>query len=362
MEQKTLSVGKMPKLQIADIAGDLRVIGWDRDEIQAKTSGSVLEIFAEDGKITLTCDDNLILSLPEKTQIEIASIAGDARFSNLKNALNLENIGGDLALREIGTAKVGKIGSDLFLRRAESFKADFIGDDASIRDISGNLSIGKIGSDLHLRDVRGNLNLRVGSDAVLYLQPQKGADYQISAGDDILLRLPVDADVELTLSAGDDLSIKLPGIEKSEERVRTLTLGSASAKMAVSAGGDLRITAQAEAWSAMADFDNLGANFGENLSRQMDDFAERISQQMGTFPEDFARKMRFTANKMDKKTRRAKQKARREARHTINFSGRRTSPPPAPVSDDERLLILKMLADKKISADDAEKLLVALDA
>ena len=36
-------------------------------------------------------------------------------------------------------------------------------------------------------------------------------------------------------------------------------------------------------------------------------------------------------------------------------------PPKPPVSDEERLAILKMLQEKKISAEEAEKLLSALE-
>ena len=383
MERKTLSLSKTPTLKIIDISGDLRITGWDRDEIQAKTSGDVLELFTEGDEITLTCDDDLILSLPEKAQIEITSIAGDARFRNLTNALKLGNIGGDLALREIGTAKIGEIGGDFFLRHAETLNIKTIGNDASIRNIAGDLNIGNLGNDLHLRDVAGNLNVTAGGDAALYLDPQEEMAYQINAGGDILLHLPQDADVDLSLSAGSDLQIKFPNIEKTDERVRTLTLGSASAKMTVSAGGDLLVIPQSDTWSDIADFggvdlNEIGDNFAENITKYFDafpdQFFEKLSDKMDTFPDDLmdklSRKMDSSARKAENKIRRAEQKARRAerkaqrkaARHAADFAGRKTPPPPAPVSDDERLLILKMLADKKISTDDAEKLLAALEA
>ena len=357
MEKKTLIVGKTPHIKIIDIAGDLRITGHDKEEIQAKTSGDALELSVENEEITLTCDDNLILTLPQNAQIEIISIAGDASFRNLANTLNLANIGGDLVLRDMGVTEIGQIGNDLVVRRAVSLKIDSIGDDASIRDITGDVTITNIGNDLHLRGVRGNLEATVGDDAVLYIQPQKDANYTLTAGAEILLRLPENADVGLDLTAGDDLSINLPGIEASDEKRRKLDLGLATATLTFSAGKDFHVTLKADAWANMADFDSntpfrgiditsFGNNFAENITKHFDSFPdkffEKLSHKMDTFP--------------DGKMRRAERKS---ARHKIRFVGKK---PLSPVSDDERLLILKMLEEKKISAADAGKLLSALEA
>lgn len=396
MKRESLSVGKICVLEIAEIPGDLRITGWDRDEIQAKTSGKVLELLTEDEKITLNCDDDLIISLPQSAQIEIGSVAGDASFRTLTNSLKLSEIGGDLTLRKIGDVEVGQIGSDLVLRHATSLKVDSVGDDASIRDVAGDIILSNVGSDLHLREVQGNLDATIGDDAVIYLHPQEGANYNLTAGDDILLRLPINADVEMTLSAGDDLYINLPDIEKTDEKTRTLQLGLATAKLTFSAGSDLRVTSKADAWSDLADFDIntpfrdvdfdiLGDEFAENITRHFDDFPdkffEKLSTKMDTFPDELmdkiTGKMDAATRKVDEKMRRAEHKMRRAehkarraerhaerkvARHKIKFSGGRTSAASMPVSDDERLLILKMLQEKKISADDAEKLLAALEA
>ena len=80
--------------------------------------------------------------------------------------------------------------------------------------------------------------------------------------------------------------------------------------------------------------------------------------------------MRKTEHKMrraEHKARRAERQAEKRAeRHKSKFRGIRPpyspKPPVAPVSEDERLLILKMLEEKKITAAEAEKLLSALEA
>ena len=398
MQQKTIAVGKNPTLKIGDLPGDLRLKGWERDEIQAKTSGDVLEIVIEDETVSLTCDDDLIISLPQTAKIEIGAIAGDASIRSLATSLNLTEIGGDLVLRHVGKVDIRNIGGDLVMRHGISLKVDNVGDDASIRGVTGDVFIANVGSDLHLREVQGNLEANIGDDAVLYLHPHDDATYQVNAGDDIMLRLAADSlDVEMTLSAGNHLAVNLPDVEKTDDNPRTLSLGLATAKLTFSAGNDLRVTNRANAWEDFADFDTfvetdfsgLADNFAENISGLMeefpDTFVERFSEKLDTFPDEFVEKIiskvDSSTRKMDQKMRqaehkmrRAEHKARRAARqaerkaerHKIKFRGIRPpnapTPPSSPVSEDERLLILKMLEEKKISASDAEKLLSALEA
>lgn len=368
MKKKTLTIGQISVLEIKDIPGDLRVRGWEHNEIQAKTSGDTLELIEKGEKISLKCDDDLILSLPKSAKLKITNIADDASFRN------------------VGQVEIGNIGGDLSLRYAASFRAKSIGDDASIRNVAGAVSIDQIGDDLYLRDVQGNINATVGDDAILYIAPQKDSQHKITAGDDILLRLPDNADVALDLRAGDELNIDCPNIEKSDgKQRRKLDLGLATAKITLSAGGDLRVTSAAEPWADAvsfdiplpfldADFPKLADDFAEKISRKMDSFPDEIFDEISThlddFPDNFAEiisrkldsKFRESEKKMrqaEKKAQQAEKKQKRENFAPENWGKKRKS---TPVSNDERLLILKMLEEKKINAEDAGKLLAALEA
>ncbi|MCP4139839.1 MAG: hypothetical protein GY755_06030 [Chloroflexi bacterium] len=340
--KKTISVGKAPRVEIAKIAGNLRITGWEDDEIHAKSSGEFLELLQDDEKVTISSDGDLTLSLPQAAQIKIAAIGGDATLRTLENYLVLAEVGGDLTLRKIGDAKISKIGGDFIARQTRSLNITAVGGDASIRNIAGDVNIARIGNDLHLRDLQGNLNADVGDDALIYISPQEGANYQLSAGDDILLRLPLHVDAELELSAGSDLLVKIPDIEKSDENPRTLKLGLATAKITFSAGDDLRVTTESDDWIDMPSF---------SIPTFSDDFADRIT------------------SKVEEKLKMAEEKIFQAEKNIkgFNFSpenwGKKSrSTSSKKVSADERLLILKMLEEKKISAADAEKLLAALEA
>jgi membrane protein involved in colicin uptake len=101
---------------------------------------------------------------------------------------------------------------------------------------------------------------------------------------------------------------------------------------------------------------------GERISRRAQEAAERVRRQA----ERAAEKARVKAEKARVKAERA---GRRHERHAAGVRWSWSAPqppkppkPPAePVSDAERMAILKMVADKKITADEASRLLAALE-
>jgi len=77
-------------------------------------------------------------------------------------------------------------------------------------------------------------------------------------------------------------------------------------------------------------------------------------------------KVAAAERKADRKVRTTAARAARKARKSIGERGFTSTPlhprkPVDPVSEEERMMILQMLQDKKISVEQAEKLLAALE-
>jgi uncharacterized protein YfaS (alpha-2-macroglobulin family) len=162
----------------------------------------------------------------------------------------------------------------------------------------------------------------------------------------------------------------------------------AMAEMLLTAGDDLLVTSQADSWDSAADF-GVGMRDGGEWNvppfELPEDFSERINQRVQAAMEraqshlEAANRQTETAGhrasiKIEAAMRRAEAKARaaevRSRRGQANIRIGRwnwdVSPHgpvqgSAPVSDEERLSILKMLQEKKISVEEAEKLLAALE-
>ncbi|MDO9130488.1 MAG: hypothetical protein Q7U34_11545, partial [Anaerolineales bacterium] len=254
MKQQTITVGPAPEVALQAIPGDLRVAGWERAEIMAKTDGDMLNITADGERISVSCDENLILYLPRQASLQIENVAGDACLQAMSGAVNLGPVAGDLCLNDIGAATVETVAGDASLRSvggliADQIRGDFvlrggrgdcvianIGGDASLRDVDGMVSIENVGSDLFLRNARRGVVVSSRADATLYLEPLPGVEYHITAGDDLLLRLPPTADVELhmatTSGSPESIHVDFPGLKLDEESpTQTITLGNGAARM-----------------------------------------------------------------------------------------------------------------------------------
>ncbi len=201
---------------------------------------------------------------------------------------------------------LGELAGDLVVRHTSaSLKVEHVSGDASVRDVDGAINFADIGGDLHLRNPQDNLKAVVAGDVIASISPQPDAAYQIDAGADIVLRLPVEADVEMTLSSGSDLDVHIPGVEESEASSRSLTLGSGSAKMNITADGDILVTTRSSDWADLADFDISLPFIGADFPGLSDDFAEDIARKAEEAARKVEEKMRSSEYKFAAAARRA---------------------------------------------------------
>jgi hypothetical protein len=222
--------------------------------------------------------------------------------------------------------------------------------------MQGNVNLESVSDDLYVRGLSGNLNARVEEDAVLYLQPAESCAINVSAEGDILLHMSPRANAALTLSAGDadDIRVEMPGVPKRDgSNPRAIILGSGGAAINLKAEGDVMVTSRESDWESAAEFD-----FGGSWPLP-DDFSERINRRVQDATRRATERAEAAARRVEDNLRR-----QQERRFSFNWSGGRGTPPvppTEPVTDEERMTILKMLQEKKITSEDAEKLLSALE-
>lgn len=362
---RTISAGKSPKIKIDAIDGDLSVVGWDAEEILIKTDEDELTLEQNGDEVIISCTDDVSLRIPREASLFINRIGGDAALRGVLGNVEINEIDNDLSIRDAGMVAIDTVQADFSLRGAKGhLYIKNAGGDVSIRDVEGSVTLDSVADDLALRGARGNIKVNVGEDVVVYLEPKADGEYSVTAGDDILLVLKPNANVTLTMR-GDDIDVAWPGIENQEDVTeRVLVLGDGSAKITLNAGGDVRVTNDAEAGNSAEDFGNFAgmnfdwSGFGDRISRQVEQATARAAKQA----EEAARRM----------GRHAERQARRWKGNvkvgrwnwdvdSKNFHAPPPSPPSEPVAEEERMAILKMLAEKKITAEQAEQLLNALE-
>ena len=361
---RIISAGKTPSIKIDAIDGDLSVVGWDGEDILIKTDEDELTLQHNGEAVSFSCTDDVSLRVPRDASLSIERVGGDMALRGVLGSIKINEIDNDLSMRDVGNVSIETIKADFSLRGAKgNLAVKSVGGDVSIRDVEGNIALDSVADDLALRGARGNVKVNVGEDVVVYLEPKADGAYSITAGDDILLVLKPTANVTLSMN-GDEIDVDWPGVENQDDITeRVLVLGDGSAKISLNAGGDIRVTNDAEAGNSAEDFGNFAgmnfdwSGFGERISRQVEQATARAAK-------------------------RAEEAARRVERHAKRHAGRwganvkagrwnwemgpkgvpiPPSPPSEPVAEEERLAVLKMLAEKKITAEQAEQLLSALE-
>jgi hypothetical protein len=408
MQHQTFSVVSTPNLLIESIPGDLRVAGWDRSEIMVKTDGDALQVSADTDPIVVSCDEDLILYVPRGTTLKVEQVAGDAILQALTGpvtigpvagdltlndlgAISLSSVAGDASIRNIGALNAGTISGDFTLRGGHGVCAvDNVGGDGSVRDVDGMLTIESVGADLYVRNVHSAVTVKAGSDVVFYVSPIPGQIYDVTAGDDLILRLSPDANVKLHLTAPshDSIQVNFPGVEIPADCTSCeVILGEKKdgmAEMLLSASGDLVVTSQADQWESAADFDSgdwripplppippippLPPDFSERINQRVKASMERAQVHIEQATRRTEARVQAAMRRAEMKARAAEVRGRRGAKFNLNvgrwnwdLAPKGPSDASEAVSDDERLIILRMLQEKKISLAEAEQLLAALE-
>ncbi|MGZ9225648.1 MAG: SHOCT-like domain-containing protein [Anaerolineales bacterium] len=361
---KTVSAGTSPKIRVEAIDGDLSVVGWEGSDILIKGDDEDIHLEHSGSDVSLSSRGDLSLRVPKASSFEFVMIGGDASIRGVTGNIEVKEASGDLSIRDVGSISIDSVRSDLSLRGAKgNLYVKSAHGDVSVRDVEGNVTLESVADDLALRGARGNIKVNVGEDVVVYLDPKMDGAYSITAGDDILLVLLPNANVTLSMQ-GDEIDVDWPGVENQEAVTqRVLTLGDGSAKIMLSAGGNVRVTNKADAGESAEEFGNFaGLNF------DWSGFGEMISRKVERATGQVARRAEEAAHRAE---RHAERHARRwkanvgVGRWNWDFNSQNIptppAPPPEPVADEERMAILKMLQEKKITAEQAEQLLNALE-
>lgn len=379
----------------------------------------------EGDKINLRCNDQCTLDVPHQSELTAQAVQGHAVFKALEGALNAQTINGNLDLRSVGPVALQKVNGSVSAKDLDGdMRVQTVNGNLTVRDIQGDLTVeGKVNGNLSLSNADGDASASASGNVNLRLDPAPGKNYDFEAGGNIVCRLAEDASIEIFIDKASKITVQLPyktesegeaGSERSLSAPCSLTIGEGDARMKLSAGGNVILGAEAPEWDFVSDIDfdiddeisEMSEVITDQVSQQLENQMEMLEQQLeiqmellsarldraGLSEEEARRieehsrqaaeratqraqeKMRRAQERLERKLaaaqRKAEQKARIAARKAQSRRGRSwrynipTPPPPPnvePVSDEERLVILHMLEQKKISPEEAEQLLEALE-
>ena len=390
MEAKTINVNDHTMIVVKTHA-DLDLQGTDEMEIRAITEeprGAAMN--EEENVVRVQSRSDLDLAVPKGSAITVERVSGDANISYLEGKLQIQRVGGDLSILNIGPAEIMSVGGDCKIHTSEGdLSIQRIGADFTGAELSGPVRLEGVSGDVNARLVGGDAHVRSGGDINVSIANISDQTVRLDAGGDVLLLLPSNANVALDLhSRGHDITVEMAGESQNiEKRQASLTFGSGSSKISIDAGGDIRV---ADDFVEMEEYDEMKDEFEEHWQEVEESRSERSSEgEEGGFAfhgmdfnERINRHVDHAMRQADSRIQQAMKKLEERTRR-LERRGFPPIPPVPPIpphpagrwtgsghsapekkqtaSEEEKLLILKMLQDKKITAEEAEKLLDALE-
>jgi hypothetical protein len=388
--------------------------------IQIANTGTDARIRSVFGEISIT-NTGSNLALRDVGPVTISNVGTDFSAKRINGRLEIGHIGSSATLGDVGEIAIGSIGSQLVAKRVRGDLnvSKSVGGNTVIRDIDGQVQIKSVGGSLHLREVSGGISVDAGGNITAEFSPVSWQAYDLEAGGNLRCYLPDDINAELEITSGSrDIRVKTPEVsEKREEGHYTISLGEGAATVKLTAGGNVNVSTRDMDLEGVEDFD---IDFGDEIGSMAEEIAEQASRQIEAQLEMIENNLKVhlsglstslsTAGLSEEKTREleerleqarqraaqraegaaqraqqkielkiaaAQRKAERKARASAARAARKerqsrgdygftvVAPPPPkptePVSEQERMMILQMLQDKKISVEQAEKLLAALE-
>jgi hypothetical protein len=237
-----------------------------------------------------------------------------------------------------------------------------VGGDVRAYQVDGITDIRKADGDVKLSLAGENVSVFTHGDIRVGLAKTTGQTVQLSAHGDVKLMLPEGASATLDLaSRHENIRVRLGDrLEVLKEEHFDLALGDGSTKVKVEADGDVLISdSKAEIHHEHHDFDGLGHHIEEQIERTTEMAQTRAAEAAERSARRAEEKMRHATERIQRRT----------ASFGFPFEAaaimpNEPAPAPAPApkaSEEERMLILKMLQEKKITVEEADKLFEVLE-
>jgi hypothetical protein len=385
----------------------LFIKGWDQPQVQVRSQDENVELTGEATRVEVRCDQGCELYVPHSAALFIREAHGEVTIKGVQGDVELDAVGSGLSIKDVGRVQADQVGQDLNARGVSgSLSIRQVGRFANVKDVAGDITLESIGSHLNLKRATGNIEAHASGNVNLGLNPVEGQRCTVRAAGVLTCRIPAAANAVVSLGSHGLIKVRVGDLnETTTDGTFTATLGDGSAELDLFANGPATISELSEEEEGMGlDFDlNMGAEFGEDMARFSEDLASEISEQFSAQMEMIGQQIEATmagytstyaldeekAEKIRQRTQekiaRAQEKIRRAQERAARKIARaqrraekrerrvRTSEPRQrsgawkpeadadPVSDEERMMILNMLSENKITLQEAEALLSALE-
>ncbi|RMF49428.1 MAG: hypothetical protein D6755_02385 [Anaerolineae bacterium] len=366
----TLPAEEASRLRVLSVGGNLTVKGWEKPEIHLRVEEDESPLRQEADAILVESSGDMLLRMPYDFSLEVLRADGDVLLKNIQGDSHLHEIHGSLRARDLGALQAENLNGDFSGRRIHGdVHLRHVAGSAHARDVDGQFAADVVGGDLRLKEISGGVSAKCGGDAMLTLAPVPWQAYHIEAGGDLLCRFVEDASARLHLeSVSGEIRLRLAETSQDlNEGEHDLVLGEneEAPPVHLSAGGVLTVRQWTETPLPPAGMpEDITRQVEEQVLAQLDMVEAQLDAHLSTLgarlsgdplPEHVRERIERRLEAARERVQRRMQAA--QHRHRLRRHRRAVEP----VSEDERLMILQMLQAGTITAEQADKLLAALE-
>jgi len=373
MYKRTIQTSGSPHITIEECRGNLTVRGSADEEITllVQIDEEELELDWQDETLSLVLPDHATVTCPTETTLTVGEALGNLSLDGVEGQIILTSVHGNATVRAVGPVDLEEILGNF---TARDIKGDLAGQDVkgnarvqgvdgklTLKEVSGNLTTEGLNGGLSVQTVRGNARLRPPFAA--------GATYKVSAGGNVTVFLPEDASLRLALRPGVHVDSRVAGLEL--ERTNgvvegTIGAGEATLEAAAAANISLRPAEAPEAFEVGADLEGLSAQIEWQVNEAVAKMTSRLEESLGqvdsgAIRERVDRATEQARRKAERAAERARMRAERAERRWRRASGQPPRSEPEPASEEERLRVLRMVEEGRITPEQASELLAALE-
>ncbi|WP_052890892.1 SHOCT-like domain-containing protein [Thermogemmatispora carboxidivorans] len=289
-----------------------------------------------------------------RRRCEAGNVGGDCRFEeSAEAALSLGNVGGDLRVVQAQRLYANNIGGDVFIQvLAGEVELGNIGGDLSGVALAGPLRLGHVGGDVDLREMGGGVEASaIGGNLSLAGTFPAGSYTRLRVGGDARIILPEQANLKIEAVVSG--SISGANVPVPDGGAVSLTYGDGAATMELQVGGDLSLRGAGApatwglrrpswSWSWGPAWDQWGRQLGREFASVGEELG-RLGRELGREASEVARELR------------------RRRSWRIDLTGGDCTHERGSESAEARAAILRMVAEGRLSPEEADLLLRGLE-
>lgn len=377
-EMEKMTYSSVKNIIIEKVKRNVYIRPWDKNEVEIRFSQEDnTDIDHLGDSLEIQSEKSLLISVPGDSNLSIENVGGNCVLYGKLGAINIEKIGGNLEISSAADANIENVGGNCVLG-----------------PISGGLRIGRVGGNLHVENAKGgylvekiggnltgfgtfsDFSCSIGGNAKINCLELHGSAVSIKAGGNVKMSVAKGLDFDLVAKCGGIASISVSSLEvkgvtkRIEERI-----GAGGTQLELKAGGNIKLSDfeeieiphleekpfHQEAWELLDknveknDFANSSFNFSSifNIEKEIN--------------EDVQEKVKFAEERIKAAMAKLDKKLNINPTDEPGLTAYEFDIEPKPetktssVSDEERMMILKMLQEKKISAEEADRLLSVLE-